>query len=209
MMIKKFSQGLFLLFTLAVILNSLMYLGFTGEEGLLSSKSEVLKASWFYMMMFYLHVFLGAGALGTGVTQIMFMLAKRKTHRVLGKIYVVCVLFSGLGGTYIAIFANTGLVAQSGFFSMGVMWLTCTYFAYYYIRRGNIEQHRKWIIRSFSITLAAVTLRFWLPSFLILGMDFNIAYPIIAWLCWVPNIIVAEYFYVRKITSMQMALVEK
>jgi len=44
------------------------------------------------------------------------------------------------------------------------------------------------------LTFAAVTLRIWLPLFQYgFGMDFVTAYVIIAWLCWVPNIIWAQW----------------
>ena len=58
---------------------------------------------------------------------------------------------------------------------------------------GKIEQHRQWMIRSFALTFAAVTLRLWLPFFqIVLNFEFIEAYIIIAWLCWIPNLIVAE-----------------
>lgn len=41
--------------------------------------------------------------------------------------------------------------------------------------------------------LAAVTLRIYLPFGIASGMPFEEAYPAIAWLCWVPNLIVAEW----------------
>jgi Predicted membrane protein (DUF2306) len=42
-----------------------------------------------------------------------------------------------------------------------------------------------------SLTLAAVTLRIYLPSSMIIGIPFELAYPVISWLCWVPNLLVA------------------
>jgi hypothetical protein len=49
------------------------------------------------------------------------------------------------------------------------------------------------MIRSYALCFAAVTLRIWLPLFqFALGLEFIFAYRIIAWLCWVPNLVVAE-----------------
>jgi hypothetical protein len=48
------------------------------------------------------------------------------------------------------------------------------------------------MIRSFALTLAAVTLRLYLPLSRIAGIPFYDAYVPIAWLCWVPNLLVAE-----------------
>jgi Predicted membrane protein (DUF2306) len=53
------------------------------------------------------------------------------------------------------------------------------------------------MIRSYSLTFAAVTLRIYLPVALASGVPFEIAYPAIAWLCWVPNLFVAERALVR------------
>ena len=50
------------------------------------------------------------------------------------------------------------------------------------------------MIRNYSLTFAAVTLRIYLPlltTFAFNG-EFIPSYHIVAWLCWVPNIIVAE-----------------
>jgi len=48
------------------------------------------------------------------------------------------------------------------------------------------------------LTFAAVTLRIYLPLSLAFGVQFATAYPAISWLCWVPNLFVAERFFVRR-----------
>jgi hypothetical protein len=48
------------------------------------------------------------------------------------------------------------------------------------------------MVRNVAVTLAAVTLRLWLPVLLGMHVPFDTAYPIVAWLCWVPNLLVAE-----------------
>jgi hypothetical protein len=49
------------------------------------------------------------------------------------------------------------------------------------------------MIRSFALTLAAVTLRIYLPLGIMLNHgDFYTPYRAIAWLCWVPNLLLAE-----------------
>ncbi len=52
-------------------------------------------------------------------------------------------------------------------------------------------------IYSYAASFAAVTLRIWLPLLTIAFQDFVVAYRIVAWLCWVPNIAFA-YFWVRR-----------
>ena len=191
-MIKNILKGLLVLFTIGIMLNGLMYLSFSKELALLSTKPVELTSSWFYMMMFYFHVGFGSIALGTGVAQLIFTLNKMKAHRSIGKIYMVAVLFSGSGGLYISFFANTGLIAQMGFFMLAVSWLTTSYLAYFHIRRGDVSTHKKWILRSMALTFSALTLRVLLPGSIIAGLTFEMVYPIIAWACWVPNLIVNE-----------------
>jgi hypothetical protein len=63
-------------------------------------------------------------------------------------------------------------------------------------RAGDYVSHRAWMIRSYALCLAAVTLRLYLPLFGLAGLPFEVAYPAIAWLCWVPNLVVAEWLVI-------------
>ncbi|MEQ9309259.1 MAG: DUF2306 domain-containing protein [Balneolaceae bacterium] len=195
----KFLKGLTLLLTVAVIANVLVYAGFNTNVALLSAKSSDLKQNAFYMWMFYQHIFAGSIALIMGVIQLIFTLKKMRAHKHIGRLYVFGVALSGVSGTYIAIYANTGFMAQLGFFLLGILWLFTTSKALYHILKGNRELHRQWITRSMALTFAAITLRIWLPMGLMSGLDFNTVYPYIAWLCWVPNLLVAELFFVNTI----------
>ena len=59
------------------------------------------------------------------------------------------------------------------------------------------------MIRNFALTFAAVTLRAYLGlSQAVFGLSFEAFYPVVAWLCWVPNLIVAEWLV---ITAPKMA----
>ena len=54
------------------------------------------------------------------------------------------------------------------------------------------------MIRNFALTFAAVTLRAYMGIMTgALDLDFNVAYPTIAWICWVPNLILAEWVIIR------------
>lgn len=52
--------------------------------------------------------------------------------------------------------------------------------------------HRAWMTRSFLLALAAVTLRIYLPLSGLVGLPFDVSYRLISWMCWVPNLLVAE-----------------
>jgi hypothetical protein len=57
----------------------------------------------------------------------------------------------------------------------------------------DFKAHRRWMIRSYAMILAAVTLRIELPLLAMWLQGFLPAYNIVAWLCWVPNLFVAEW----------------
>ena len=54
------------------------------------------------------------------------------------------------------------------------------------------------MLRSYALTLAAVTLRVYLPLSQIYGIDFIAAYQAIAWLCWVPNLVIVDWFVLKR-----------
>lgn len=144
----------------------------------------------------YAH-FLGGGiAMAIGAFQLHGELRRRSlvAHRWLGRIYVIAVIVGGIAGFVLAINSSAGPVAQWGFGLLAVAWLASTLNAYRNARDRNFTQHRAWMIRSYALTLAAVTLRVYLPASLIARLPMDVAYPAIAWLCWVPNVLVAEWF---------------
>ena len=143
---------------------------------------------------------LGSGvALLIGGFQFLPRLRARRIelHRWLGRIYLIAVLIGGIGGIVLATRADGGLAGQFGFFLLAVVWLVSGWQAYSAIRRGDVQAHRIWMIRNFALTFAAVTLRVYLGlSQAVFGLPFEAFYPVVAWLCWVPNLIVAEWLVI-------------
>ncbi|MBD9478007.1 DUF2306 domain-containing protein [Pseudoxanthomonas sp. PXM02] len=141
------------------------------------------------------HFLGGAVAIAVGALQTHTGLRNRwpGLHRWMGRVYVVAVAAGGLAALAMAPHASTGAVAAFGFGALAVCWLGSTALAVIAIRQGRVADHRDWMLRSYALTLAAVTLRLYLPASQIAGISFLIAYPAIAWLCWVPNLLVAEW----------------
>ncbi len=81
---------------------------------------------------------------------------------------------------------------------MGRTYLLAAIRGWLLIRAGRTEDHRQWMIRSYALMLAAVSLRLQLPLAGIYGIAFVSSYPIIAWSCWVPNLIIAEWVIARR-----------
>ena len=149
----------------------------------------------------YLHVFASVFALGLGPFQFWTRLrtARPTLHRWSGRLYLgLGVLVGGLAGLSLAFHAFGGPVARAGFACLALAWLYTGLRAWLAIRARDIASHRRWMVRNFALTFAAVTLRIWIPLSVVGGIPFESAYPIIAWLCWVPNLLVAEFVFTRK-----------
>lgn len=170
------------------------------NNGLLAQKSAAIKESLVWSTLFKVHIYIGGFALIIGWPQFIkrFRNKNLNFHRLIGKLYLVAILLSGCAGLYIGFYAEGGWVAKLGFIGLAISWLYTSSRAYFSIRKLEIDAHKRWMIRSYALTFAAVTLRIWLPMFQYgFGMEFISAYVIIAWLCWVPNVLWAEW-YVRR-----------
>lgn len=149
----------------------------------------------------YTHIFASAVALALGALQFIARLrdARPAVHRGLGRLYLGAgVLPGGVAGLLVAFGAYGGPVARWGFASLAIGWLWSGAQAYRAIRSGDVVAHRRWMYRNFALTFAAVTLRLWLPGLVLSGVPMAVAYPIIGWLCWVPNLIAAEILFNRR-----------
>jgi uncharacterized membrane protein len=147
------------------------------------------------------HVFASSVALLLGPLQFLPGLRARwpALHRWSGRAYLgIGVLIGGVSGLLMAQVAYGGLVGRLGFACLAVAWLLSGARAYAAIRAGDIGTHQRWMIRNFAFSFAAVTLRLWLPGSVALGVAFDLAYPAIAWLCWIPNLIAAEWLIRRQ-----------
>ena len=143
----------------------------------------------------YLHVFGAAVAMALGPFQFSTRIRSRwpTLHRWSGRLYLgLGVLVGGSAGLYMAFHAWGGAVGRVGFASLAIAWLYTGWQAYGAVRRRDFVEHRRWMVRNFALTFAAVMLRIYLPASLAAGIDAHVAYPAIAWLCWVPNLVLAE-----------------
>lgn len=155
-----------------------------------------------------LHVHIGASAIALLIGPFQFLPALRRTmpqvHRWMGRTYVAVCLVGGVAGGSIALYSAAGPIAGWGFLGLAIAWVFCTTMAWTSALRRDFTSHERWMIRSFALTLAAVTLRLYLPVGMVLGAyglipnDFNTAYRVIAWICWVPNLLIAEMFIAGK-----------
>lgn len=196
---NKVAWFVFVVLAITIGLYPLFYLFVDREFGLLASKSESLLSNVFWNIGFYGHIMFGGIALLIGWIQFSKKMRTRNLnrHRLIGKIYVLSAIISGVCGIYIGFYATGGIISSIGFILLGIFWLYSTTTAYKAVRIGDIELHQGFMIYSYALCFAAVTLRIWLPLLTIAFGNFVSTYRIVAWLCWVPNLIFA-YFWVRR-----------
>jgi Predicted membrane protein (DUF2306) len=152
---------------------------------------------------FYTHVFSSILVLLAGFTQFSQSFHKkyRSLHKKLGYVYVINILMvTGPASLLMGFYANGGLSSRIAFVLLAVLWLGFTAIALYKAIKKDFVAHRIFMIRSFALTLSAITLRIWKVIFAattdIPPMD---RYRIIAWLGWVLNLIIAEYIISSKL----------
>ena len=155
-----------------------------------------------------LHALGGGIALLAGPTQFLprFRESNWSRHRLLGWIYCGAVLLGWRASLWIAPHSQTGRIASAGFLTLGAAWIVTTGLAVRLILQGDSNGHRRWMIRSFALTAAAITLRIYLPLVFVFRWPFSIGYPSIAWLCWVPNVMAAEIYLYFAPTPSEITL---
>jgi uncharacterized membrane protein len=124
-------------------------------------------------------------------------------HRLVGYVYIAAVIVGWLSSLFLIKHADYGIVSSGGFLFLGLAWIFTTLMGLFTVIRKRVASHRQWMIRSYALTTSAITLRLYLLISVGMGLDFSIAYPAIAWLCWIPNWLVAELLFLRNIKSNQ------
>lgn len=123
--------------------------------------------------------------------------ARPMLHRAMGYLYAVSILVAG-GGALLMMpgFQGTPFAAAC-FVLLAVLWLGFTALAIWKARQGNYAAHRRWMLRSITLTFAAVALRLMMPFLMLGGMSVAETYSITAWASWVPSLIVLEWWLRR------------
>lgn len=166
-----------------------------------------------WRVSFYVHVFISTLVLVAGMFQFSkwLMLHKPALHRMLGKTYILIILiFSAPSGFVMGIYANGGIAGRISFVLLSVLWFVFTLLGWLYAKKRQWKEHLLWMMRSYALTLSALTLRLFT---LIIGvMHFNItpfkAYIIVAWTSWTINLIVAEIFFKKILVKRMLGAIE-
>lgn len=171
------------------------YLSFAPDVNFLLVKQDIVNHT-LWRPTFYFHVISGMLVILIGPFQFLPILRKKylNLHRWIGKIYVFGILFiAAPTGLIMAFFAEGGLWSTLAFSVMSILWFVTTLMALIKIKQRDIEGHRIWMMRSFALSFAAVTLRLLVPFFSLFIIDNEDLITIsTAWLSWLLNLFVVE-----------------
>lgn len=203
-------MGVLLTSVAIAVFAPLQYLG--GDLAELGTGGNGVAANYaqrpvFIRLALYTHIVAAGVALLVGGAQFSARLRTRfpLVHKYSGRLYVAGALVGGASGLVIACTSAAGLTGLTGFGALAAGWMWCTVRGWSSARSGRIDEHRAWMIRGFALAYAAVTLRVWLlamipvlDGFDIAGDHFAQAYAPVPFLCWIPNLIVAEILITRR-----------
>lgn len=141
------------------------------------------------------HGIMGACALLLGPMQFSDRLRKRftKLHRVAGRFYVAGVFVGAPLGFYIQHFEERMGGTRS--FSLAALtdaalWISTTAVALFFILRGNVQQHRNWMTRSYAVAIVFLEVRVVSG---VLGYDDSLsAGETIVWMCVAFSLLFAD-----------------
>lgn len=172
------------------------YMPYNTDVGFLRIKQQYISIDH-WRIAFFIHVYASMWVLFAGFTQFSRQLQKNNPglHRALGYVYVVDVLLvTGPAGLLMGFYANGGLFSRIAFVLLAILWIYFTAMALIKAKKKDFKAHRNYMIRSYALTLSALTLRAWkyaiTNSIELPPMD---VYRAVAWLGWVINLGVAEY----------------
>lgn len=176
------------------------YIPYNTDIGFLQIKQDYIDIDH-WRLAFFVHVYASIWVLFAGFTQFSKTIRSRypKLHRVFGYIYAADVLLiTGPAGLVMGFYANGGVSSKIAFIMLATGWIFFTAMAVVKARSGDYDAHRDYMIRSYALTLSALTLRAWKwginNSFELPPMD---VYRTVAWIGWIPNLLFAEFLIWR------------
>lgn len=171
------------------------------DFGKLIATKELFTANrslWLFMLR--AHIELAVVSLLTGPIGTIRKIRKKSIawHRWNGRIYVVSIVLNFIPGLYVSWFA-AGSLTIAGFLVLNLLWLVTTLLGYLYIRRKNLVKHKEWIIRSFFLTYANLTIHLLLPiGQFTIGLSYASSYAFAVWGSMLLNLGLSEVVLRKK-----------
>ncbi|MBM7553956.1 DUF2306 domain-containing protein [Thalassobacillus pellis] len=162
----------------------------------LSKKEIIISNGNLWIVMIKIHIVLAITALVTGPIGLSksIRIKKLPLHQWNGRIYILSILLNMVPGYYVSIFANGGVLSMIGFWILNTLWLVTTINGYLWVRRKKVVQHRKWMLRSFFLTYANLTIYIIVATFHNgFNFDYGVSYIIAVWGSFTINLTLAEF----------------
>lgn len=171
-------------------------------EKFISRKDQILPDPSMWTLMIRFHILLALIALLTGPLGVIKRIRVKSIHfhRWNGRLYALSILLNFIPGIYVSFFATGGWSSTVGFLILNILWLGTTIMGYFFIKRKNMILHSQWMIRSFFLTFANMTIYIIVTtSHNIIHLSYGHSYTIAVWLCWILNLFLAEIIIRRKV----------
>jgi len=194
--INSFSVTEKIIYAIAGIV-TLYFLGITAFPKLIVTEEVYGDYYWFRASWLIIHVVTGLVATLIGWTQFIpnFRIKYMKAHRLVGKIYIICILIAAFTAFFLAHYSpGMNLAGRISFYVLPFIWATTVIFAYLAVIKRKIVQHQEWMIRSYVVT-------FFFTIFVIVTKYFpyetlNVEYldimALVTWFSWAVPLFIAE-----------------
>ncbi|WP_313802797.1 DUF2306 domain-containing protein [Cytobacillus sp.] len=178
----------------------------------LSNKDQFLMNQSLWILMIRIHILLAVAALMTGPLGLIkrIRLKSLQFHRWNGRIYVLSIILNYIPGFYVSFFATGGWLSTIGFLILNTLWILTTLKGYLFIKKKQIIPHKYWIMRSFFLSFANMTI-YVIVTIIHHGVNLSYvtSYTIAVWLCWMLNLCLAEIFIRREMSSKHLMYIKE
>lgn len=199
--LKIILYGSLIYFIYLLGLITLQYIPINYEIAFLNLKQDEIKFPY-YKIAFFSHVYSSIIVILLGLTQFSKTIRNQFSliHKLNGITYILLtLLIASPSGLVMAYHANGGLISQISFSILSILWFVFTLKAYQSIKNKEYQKHRDFMIRSYALTLSAISLRLLkygvVTIFELPPID---TYKIVSVLGWAINLGIAEII-IRKL----------
>ena len=130
-----------------------------------------------------------------GATQFIARLrnAWPRAHRWIGRIYLLAMLAGMVGAGGLVATSPAPPAIRIAFIATGLAWLATASMGYIAIRRRRTQDHRRWMLRNYLVTLAPASFRLALlvPGLMALASPM-LMIPLLLWASWALPLLVHE-----------------
>ena len=148
----------------------------------------------------WLWTHLAGGALAVILGLLQFLTqwprAYPHVHRWTGRMYITGMLIACVGATGLIATSPAPFAIRAAFTATALAWLTTALIGVTAVRGGQVQSHRRWMVRNYLVTLAPITFRALIkvPGMMELAPP-PVMIPILLWLSWLLPLLICEGIY--------------